>query len=377
VIVICLFVVVGASSIVAIEQGNVAGDEANAQAKSRTTLLPLKVVQKQLCDSQDKRARLRGVNAACLEWSSNGEGHILSTVKTAIEDWHVNIIRLPLSQDRWFGKSPEQKDGGNSYRALVNQIVDTCSAKECYIILDLHWSDMNEWGKQIGQHVMPDQNSLIFWRDVASIYKNHPAVVFDLYNEPHDVSWEVWRSGGKVAEGDRRTRQEKTFEAVGMQKLLDTVRDTGAGNLIIAGGLDWAYDLSGFHKGSRLDDPKGNGVIYANHYYPHKREPVAQWVAKIEAATREFPVIVSEFGSETRRGHASEEAWLRQVLQALEDHEWNWTAWDLHPQASPCLISDWKYTPTPGFGVWVKQALLGNLPRYQPTSTPLPPTQRQ
>ena len=48
---------------------------------------------------------------------------------------------------------------------------------------------------------------------------------------------------------------------------------------------------------------------------------------------------------------------MRQVLQALEDHQWDWTAWDLHPAASPCLIKDWKYTPTPFFGQWVKKAL--------------------
>ena len=31
----------------------------------------------------------------------------------------------------------------------------------------------------------------------------------------------------------------------------------------------------------------------------------------------------------------------------------------MHPRAGPRLISDWKYTPTPGFGVLVKDALAG------------------
>jgi hypothetical protein len=58
--------------------------------------------------------------------------------------------------------------------------------------------------------------------------------------------------------------------------------------------------------------------------------------------------------------------WLMRVLQAIEDHEWSYTAWDFHPSAGPTLISGWDYTPSPGFGVYVKQMLAGTLPRYIP-----------
>ncbi len=349
-------------------------DEPRAPEVRPSPPLPLKVVKNQVLDSRDQPVRLRGVNTACLEWTSNGEGHILDTVKTAITDWHVNHIRLPLAQDRWFGKAPEQTDGGRSYRGLVDQVVDYCTRNGCYILLDLHWSDAGEWGKQIGQHVMPDQNSVTFWRDLASTYKNHPAVLFDLYNEPHDVSWNIWLKGGKVSERARGRNPQKTYEAVGMQTLLDAVRETGARNVVIAGGLDWSYDMSGFLEGKQLADPTGNGVIYANHTYPFKGDTVEKWIAKMEKATKALPVIVSEFGAEGRPGTGPNrkergEEWVRRVLAALEDHNWSWTAWDLHPAAGPRLISDWKYTPTPTFGKWVKEALLGTLPPYMPPSS--------
>ena len=41
---------------------------------------------------------------------------------------------------------------------------------------------------------------MIFWHDLATRYKNHPNVIFGLYNEPHDVPWEVWRNGGMVTD---------------------------------------------------------------------------------------------------------------------------------------------------------------------------------
>jgi hypothetical protein len=341
--------------------------------------LPLKAVGTRILNSRDEPVLLRGVNAASLEWTSNGEGHILQSVQTAIRDWGVNIVRLPLAQDRWFGKGPEQKDEGMAYRALVRQLVDACATQNCYIVLDLHWSDCGEWGTNIAQHSMPDQNSVTFWKDCAAAYRNHPAVIYDLYNEPHDVTWEVWLKGGTITDkpNTRRGGPPRTFDAVGMQQLLDTVRGTGANNLVIAGGLDWAYDFSGILAGRQLADPGGNGVLYANHAYNNKGHSVETWIARMEAAAAQLPVIVAEYGGSggpRRRtgrfgvpgGGPAGDDWLLHVMQALQDHHWSWIAWDFHPAAGPTLITGWEYTPTPDFGVFVQQALAGSLPRYTP-----------
>ena len=116
-----------------------------------------------------------------------------------------------------------------------------------------------------------------------------------------------------------------------MQSLLDAVRATGARNVVIAGGLDWAYDLSGILAGRQLSDPHGNGVIYANHCYDNKGDSVDAWIGKMEKAAAKVPVIVSEFGGNSgpsRRVPADN--WLLHVLQAIDDHQWSFTAWDLH-----------------------------------------------
>ena len=157
-------------------------------------------------------------------------------------------------------------------------------------MLDLHWSDVNEWGQNIGQHSMPDRNSLVFWKDFAPVYANHPAVLFDLYNEPHDVTWDVWLNGGMITDRpNSRGQVAKKYEAVGMQEMLDTVRSTGAKNVIVAGGLEWAYDFNGILAGRQLKDPTGNGVIYANHAYDNKDESVFTWIASMEEATAQIP----------------------------------------------------------------------------------------
>ena len=307
--------------------------------------------------------RMRGVNVASLEWSSDGEGHVLETLKVATQDWKSNIVRIPLSQDRWFGKATEQKDGGAAYRALVKQVVEVTNAHGAYAMLDLHWNDAGEWGKNIGQHKMPDLNSVEFWKECAKAYKNQPGVWFDLYNETHDITWDVWKNGGEVEETRRVGAGQGTFtpvryQAPGMQTLLDTIRKSGANNVVVVGGLDWAYDLSGFLKGYALTDTKrGRGLIYACHAYNNKGDAVPVFLAKLDAALPKIPVIVSEFGDQPRNRGTEPTPWIKSVLAAIEERRCNWTAWDLHPAAGPTLISDWNYTPTPSFGVLVKAAL--------------------
>ena len=332
-------------------------------ARVNSPLPQLHTKGNKILDDKGNKVRLCGVNCACMEWTSNGEGHILNTLKVAIHDWNANIVRIPLSQDRWFGIAPEQHDQGVGYQTLVQQIVDYCASNGCYVLLDLHWNDCKQWGSNIGQHVMPDMNSITFWRDCGRVYRNNPAVLFDLYNEPHNTTWDIWLKGGEISErsgpGARQGRfAPVTYHTPGMQAMLNAVRSTGADNVVVCGGLDWAYDLSGFLKGYALDDSGGNGVIYACHAYNNKGESIDKWLSHLDAALPHIPVIMSEFGGQNPRTTANQpNAWVDRVIKEMDKRKCNYIAWDLHPSAGPSLIKDWTYAPTPSFGVLVKASL--------------------
>jgi hypothetical protein len=332
----------------------------------------LKVSGNQLLTVEGRTIRLRGVNCAGLEFSNDGQGHILKTIQTAVSGWHANLIRLPLSQDRWFGRAEGQTDGGAAYRLLVRQAVDYCSEHNAYILLDLHWSDAGEWGRNIGQHHLPDENSLAFWKDLAPRTRDDPAVLFDLYNEPSGITWDQWLGGGVLTETDKASGTVLTYRSVGLQEILDAIRSTGARNVAVAGGINWSYEVGGIPQGRQLRDSTGAGVVYANHPYPHAfpgigRETIDQWTGRIAAFAKRYPVIITEFGSMESKwafpagSNYGDERWNREMITVLEEHSWNWTAWDFHPSAWPCLVSDWDYTPTPHFGVWVKRALEANV----------------
>ncbi|MGC8669032.1 MAG: glycoside hydrolase family 5 protein [Chthonomonadales bacterium] len=311
---------------------------------------PLHVVGAALRTPAGKEVLLRGVNVASMEWTATGE-NVIQSVRVAIEDWHANVIRLPLCQDRWFGKTEGQNDGGAAYRERVREVVREASRRGAYILLDLHWSDAGEWGRHVGQHKMPDENSVAFWKSCAAAFANHPAVLFDLYNEPYGVTWKIWRDGGEVTENDRGATLR--YQAVGLQTLLDTVRAAGARNPVVAGGLDWAYDLTGIVQGYALHDPHGAGVIYSTHIYPWKKD----WDRFVGPAIGRYPVLVGEAGCSPDARQEDPKTWAPRLLDYVRKNRLNFTAWDLHPAAGPCLIKDWNYAPTPYWGEYVKAFL--------------------
>lgn len=279
-----------------------------------------------------KKVLLRGVNIPGMEWDSSGD-HMLEAVGVAIDVWKCNILRIPLSQDRWFGYAPEQQDAGLFYRKTVEDIIEKAEAKMCYIWLDLHWNNLNHWGKYIGQHRMPDRASLLFWRDIAAIYKNHPAILFGLYNEPHGIDWDVWRDGGELTEST--DDGDITYTAVGFQRLANEIREMGADNILIIAGLDWGFDLRGILDGYALE---GSNIAYDTHPYPWKD---TDWDGRWGNVAEVYPLFVGEWG-----GGEDDSTYFETLTNYMEEHLHSWAGWCFHPAAGPQMLQDWQYNPT-------------------------------
>ncbi len=316
----------------------------------------LRVVGNQIQTVDGQRVWLQGVSIPSMEWSGGGE-NILKSVGEAVENWNANVIRLPVRDDFWFGTGPYQNDGGAFYRQLVDDVVNLAAAHGAYTVIDLH------------RYRAPRAEHAKFWREVATKYKNHPAVLFELINEPHDISWEVWKNGGFVSTDKRSTdalaendQKLEGFESIGMQALLDSVREVGAKNLVLVGGLDWAYDLSGVLEGYALDDRDGHGIVYSTHVYPWKSD----WKNKFMTVAEKHPIFIGECGAPRERfdfippeRHEDPATWVPDFLGLVQKQRYHWTGWCFHPKAAPRLLEDWDYTPTPHWGVPARDALRG------------------
>lgn len=303
---------------------------------------------------------LQGLSVDSMQWSM-GE-HILWSIHVAIDQWHANVIRLPVQSTFWFGHGKSQRPGTeDAYRHLVDQAVKLCAAKGAYLALDLH-----HFGAPMAEDVA-------FWKDAAARYKNNPAVLFELFNEPHGISWQIWRNGGNLKSAKNKsndvnptenTKKQKGKVSVGMQALVDAVRNAGARNVLLAGGVDWSYDLRGVVNGYALDDRGGDGIVYVTHIYPWKRN----WADKVLVAAKKYPLIVTEVGCPSSykgfqfippKQRYPLDGWAEDVIGMIQKYKLNVTYFSFHPYCGPEVISDWNYTPTPYWGVYVKEALAG------------------
>ncbi|MEP7049041.1 MAG: glycoside hydrolase family 5 protein [Pseudomonadota bacterium] len=318
-----------------------------------------------VCRADGTAHLFHGLDRPSLEWDPAGEWHDSEGIPrsdfAAMAAWHANVVRIALNQDFWLAGAALYDP---AYVDTVDRAVKDAEASGLDVILDLHWSDRGDLTASVAGHgqgkaghadqqQMADVNSKQFWTEVASKYQNDGHVLFELYNEPHDISWDVWLHGGMVG----------TYLAVGMQDLYDAVRATGAENVVIAGGTNWAFNLSGAESHKIV----GHNVMYATHpYFP--QDPATQWdgmfgyLAKRDIA----PVIVTEFGDHKDNCTG---AWNTNLTQYADQQHISWTAWAWWPGdcSFPSLIADWDYTPTVQ-GEAVKAAL-ANYP-YEPAGVP-------
>jgi hypothetical protein len=342
--------------------------------------VPLHVAGTLLKDPSNSTVVLRGVNVASLEWRPDGP-NVLRATDTALA-WGANLIRLPVNQDFWFGHDQqwtgdEAGDGGAGYRGLVDQVVNEAQANNAYVMLDMHWSDMGVWGQHNGQHDMPDDHTTAFWQDAARRYANNPAVLFDPYNEPTvgggwqptAVNFQTWRDGGWISTDEFSGQQVAPYHSPGMQGLVDTIRTTGAVNVIAAEGLNWGSNLNGVVLGFGLNDPAGN-LMYQSHLYPNKKE-APDVMTSLEQVGRQYPIYIGEWAEGSADANRAMIDWMGQ-------RGYSWTAWALTPdfETEFNLITDWgTMTPTAAFGSPVKTALAvdhTNTPPVTPTPAPDP-----
>ena len=303
--------------------------------------MTLHVQGAQLRNSAGKVVELRGVNIPSLEWTNTGE-HVAESLQTAIHVWKCTIVRIELSQTRWFGLAPGQKGHGMAYRKLVDGLVAAAGQARVYVILNLQWSDLDRSAVDARQHRLPDARSAAFWQSVATRYRNWSNVWFDLYSETHGVNWAMWLHGGLTTAETRHTIV--IYRAWGMQQLYDTVRRQGAENIVVVPVLGWGANLVGLLNGYRL---RGHNIIYDTHIYPF----MTMWKKHLAAAVGRIPLMVGEWG-----GGAKNLLFGRRFLKFLDAHGLSWAAWSFNPDALPALIRNWRYDPTP-FGALVKTAL--------------------
>jgi hypothetical protein len=277
-------------------------------------------------DADGKPVRLRGMNLPNTIWDPAG-GPTTAGDLSLMAAWGANAVRIGLNQGLWlFG---EGACSAACYQARVAEIVGWARAAGLDVILDLHFSTAG--GAVEPQFMpMPDAESVVFWAQVAARYRDDGRVIFELYNEPHDVEWSVWKLGGDVSamydpdtsDADYALTENIQYRATGMQALYSTVRTADAHNLVIAGGLGWAFDLSGI-PAFELD---GYNIVYATHLYPFSNKLPDSWDHAFGILTETAPVMLTEFGPASTAGDCPD-GYLDALFSYANERALSWLGW--------------------------------------------------
>ncbi|MEP9362297.1 cellulase family glycosylhydrolase [Nocardioides sp. CN2-186] len=313
----------------------------------------------------------RGVNWSSFEYAC-AQGWGMSALDTTgdqdqydreaevIADWGVNTVRLPLNQDCWLGTRgapvSDQFDERtpSDYRADVADFVSSLNRAGIVVVLDLH-SRKRMGQPEFGNVAMPDSQSLTFWRSVARDYAHNPSVMFDAFNEPYsrynptgsklvfDLTWKCWRDGGcqaPVEDDQTATQGRVTYTVQGMASVVAEIRDAGAAQPILLGGLDYSNDLSHWLQFAPDDDQ----LVASFHSYDFK-DCASQkcWDEVIAPIADRVPVLTGELGADDPTG-----GYVSDYLAWADAHDigslfWVWAD---HPSDPMALVRNESGSPT-------------------------------
>jgi hypothetical protein len=195
---------------------------------------------------------------------------------------------------------------GDYYRDHIYSYVELLISNGITPILDLHWTAPGTQ-QATGLEPLPDrQYSVTFWEQVAKAYKNKQEVIFDLFNEPYPdnnsdtiAAWKCWKYGTDPVYCPAGTAGLH-YQAVGMEDLVDTVRDTGATNVIMLGGIQYSATLD--HWMQFKPDDSLNQLAAAWHLYNYSDcSQSSCWYSQGLPLMASYPVITGEIGENDRR----------------------------------------------------------------------------
>lgn len=232
-------------------------------SKAAGTGMPY-VVGNHIVDSTGNTLILRGADIEDLYNSANlaqvQYKAFPTTVQIMRNQWHMNVIRIQTCNWLW------QRDPTN-FMSRLQTSVNQATQAGLYVILDLYdHSICNPPYDPFGTpYHMPRPEMVTYLQALATTFKSNPMVMFDVYNEPSirnvwrdrytDADWKLWLNGG-TADGQ---------QIVGMQTLVNTVRQAGAKQIILVEGF--SYGETFYNIGSNTVSDPLNNIVYEIHKY--------------------------------------------------------------------------------------------------------------
>jgi endoglucanase len=287
---------------------------------------------------------LRGVNRSGTEYECANSAGIFDGASdeasiVAMTTWNVNAVRVPLNESCWLGiNGANPLYSGQNYRDAILSYVNLLHKYKLTPILELHWIGAGTMLATGPQQPMPDaDHAPAFWTDVANAFLDDTGVVFELFNEPFpdsnqdsDAAWACWRDGCMAKTFEPAAGAATTFQTVGMQDLISSVRATGATQLILLGGVEYSNALTQW-LAYKPTDPLNN-LAPAWHIYNFNVCANSDcWNSVLSGAGSlgsQYPIVTTEIG-ENDCGNT----FINPLMQLLDVSGAGYLAWSWNASA--------------------------------------------
>jgi len=252
----------------------------------------LQVIGTQLCNEAGEAVVLRGMSSHGIQWFPQ---FLSSDVIKSTADRGANLFRVAMytAENGYISNKAEMK------QRLVSA-VDAAIALDMYVIIDWHiLSDGNP-------NTYKDE-AKAFFEEMAERYKDDPAVIYEICNEPNgNVTW---------------ARDVKPYA----EEIIKAIRDIDEKAVILVGSPTWSQDL---HEAAR-SPLEGDNIMYTCHFYAGTH---TSWLRdRITAAMRQgLPVFVSEWGASDASGSGGvypDEA--QKWIDFMNENKISWANWSL------------------------------------------------
>ncbi|MDX1701896.1 MAG: glycoside hydrolase family 5 protein, partial [Melioribacteraceae bacterium] len=240
-----------------------------------------------IVDKNGSAIALRGMS---LFWSQLAPSYYNEeTIKWLRDDWKCTVIRVAMGVE--YGGYLDNSE--MEYWKVVSAI-DACINLGIYVIVD--WHDHNA-----EDHL---EEAKEFFKDISQKYGNRENIIYEIYNEPLDVSW---------------TNTLKPYS----EAIISEIRKNDPDNLIIAGTPNWSQDVE-VVIGNQIDD---DNIAYSLHFYTGTHR---QWLRdkSDKALNAGIPIYVSEWGlSESDGDGIIDINETNRWTDYLEDNNLSWCNW--------------------------------------------------
>ena len=168
-------------------------------------------------------------------WSNDGWGgerfYKNEVVTWLKEDWGTAIVRAAMGVEDPGG----YLDNKDSNKNRIKVIVDSAIEQGIYVIIDWHSHHAEDYVLE----------AVSFFQEMAELYGENDNIIYEIYNEPLDVSW------------------SDVIKPYAIQ-VINAIRDIDSDNLIVVGTPEWSQrvDLAA------LDPIEGfQNIAYTLHFY--------------------------------------------------------------------------------------------------------------